>query len=638
MKKILLLFLSTLFLTGCADKVAPHDHIAGEVKVENVKEGTCLTGGSYDLVTYCSICDKVINTENIKTEGKHDWKSVQYDWSEDNLLCTATAICAHDGSHSIIKEVNPTIEISKHPSEKEDGLALYTAIFSSDPFETQKKNIILKYNDLIKNFTFTLIDNSYYEAGIVENKFIADHSILIIPNQYNNLPVKSLVVNNWLNEFGFLYVPKNLESINDPNHNLEIANNVCVDSENNFYDSRDNCHSLIETKTNSLIIGTINTIIPSTICTIKTHAFSHLDPAFNRFDLFVPLSVSLVELNAFYDAPVTLYFQGSNEGQNKTDEKSFYDCDGFIQDNGFSYAIKGETLMVTGCILKRDIVIPSEVGGKKVTSIGYLSHNQSIFSIYMPDTIKRLEEESLMSCRGLTDIRFSNYLEFIGECAFLYCVSLERVRLPRSVKIIEHGAFGECWELKEIFIPGSVETIGGYVFHYSDEVNVYTDATSKPEGWDETWYKAYPHDTRVFWGVLEPIEVGDIIYGELNNEIILLVENNEKVQEIFIPDEIDEKKVTRIYNSAFKNCRKLNKVSLPSFLKQIDENAFIECTELKKIFIPKSVITIKANAFKYCGLKIYCEAEEKPEGWEEGWNIGSKSQEFGCSYEDYLKL
>ena len=49
-------------------------------------------------------------------------------------------------------------------------------------------------------------------------------------------------------------------------------------------------------------------------------------------------------------------------------------------------------------------------------------------------------------------------------------------------------------------------------------------------------------------------------------------------------------------------------------VESIGYGAFYDCEELKSIIIPKSVKKIHKDAFKGCkNLKIYCEAEEKPE-------------------------
>ena len=49
-------------------------HVKGEVKIENATESTCEEGGSYDEVVYCTVCNKELIRNTVKTEAKgHKW-------------------------------------------------------------------------------------------------------------------------------------------------------------------------------------------------------------------------------------------------------------------------------------------------------------------------------------------------------------------------------------------------------------------------------------------------------------------------------------------------------------------------------------------------------------------------------------
>ena len=62
-----------------------------------------------------------------------------------------------------------------------------------------------------------------------------------------------------------------------------------------------------------------------------------------------------------------------------------------------------------------------------------------------------------------------------------------------------------------------------------------------------------------------------------------------------------------IGGNAFKNCKKLNYVRLPSTLQKIYTNAFYGCTSLTKLHIPSSVRYIESYAFEGCdNLSITC--------------------------------
>ena len=71
---------------------------------------------------------------------------------------------------------------------------------------------------------------------------------------------------------------------------------IIVDEANSVYDSRDNCNALIETATNTLILGCKNTIIPNTVNNIGNSAFAgctELDT------ITIPNSVSYLGIGAF---------------------------------------------------------------------------------------------------------------------------------------------------------------------------------------------------------------------------------------------------------------------------------------------------------------------------------------------------
>ena len=111
---------------------------------------------------------------------------------------------------------------------------------------------------------------------------------------------------------------------------------ITVAAGNTVYDSRDNCNAIIETNTNKLILGCINTTIPATVTEIGKKAFENCDmtaiaipygvitigyAAFNGCmeltSVTIPASVTSIGNNAFYDctnlSSVTIYAPKLNE-------------------------------------------------------------------------------------------------------------------------------------------------------------------------------------------------------------------------------------------------------------------------------------------------------------------------------------
>ena len=72
---------------------------------------------------------------------------------------------------------------------------------------------------------------------------------------------------------------------------------IVVDSENNVYDSRNNCNAIIETATNKLVLGCKNTVVPNDVTAIGYAAF---DGCTGLTQITIPNSVTSIGIYAFY--------------------------------------------------------------------------------------------------------------------------------------------------------------------------------------------------------------------------------------------------------------------------------------------------------------------------------------------------
>ena len=70
-----------------------------------------------------------------------------------------------------------------------------------------------------------------------------------------------------------------------------------VESGNTKYDSRDNCNAIIETNTNTLISGCMNTVIPNSVTSIGSYAFYGCS---GLTSVTIPNSVTSIGQSAFY--------------------------------------------------------------------------------------------------------------------------------------------------------------------------------------------------------------------------------------------------------------------------------------------------------------------------------------------------
>ena len=196
---------------------------------------------------------------------------------------------------------------------------------------------------------------------------------------------------------------------------------ITVESGNSRYDSRDNCNSIIDKKTNTLIAGCKNSVIPNGVTSIGDSAFGWCS---ELTELVLPNSVTSIVESAF------AYCSGL-EKITVESGNSRYDS----RDNCNSIIETATNTLIAGC---KNSVIPNSV-----TSIG---------------------NSAFEGCSGLTELTLPNSVTSIGEYAFKGCSGLTELTLPNSVTSIEWSAFWGCSGLTELTLPNSVTSIGWSAF------------------------------------------------------------------------------------------------------------------------------------------------------------------------------
>ncbi len=265
---------------------------------------------------------------------------------------------------------------------------------------------------------------------------------------------------------------------------------IVVESGNTVYDSRNNCNAIIETASNTLIVGCMNTVIPFSVTSIGDDAFNNCSGltsvdipssvtsignqtfsyCSHLTSVDIPSSVTSIGLFAFYGCSGLTSVEIPSSVTSIGDAAFGY-CSGLtsvvvelgnsVYDSRINCNAIIETssnTLIAGC---KNTKIPSSV-----TSIGYGAFDgcSGLTSVDIPSSVTSIAWYAFRYCSGLTSVDIPSSVTSIGDCTFQYCSGLTSVDIPSSVTSIGYGAFNDCSGLTSISIPSSTTFIGEYAF------------------------------------------------------------------------------------------------------------------------------------------------------------------------------
>ena len=209
--------------------------------------------------------------------------------------------------------------------------------------------------------------------------------------------------------------------------------NLSVNTQNTKYDSRNNCNAIIETETNTLVLGCDNSTIPQTVSIIGESAFKNA--SFET--ITISANVLIIKANAFENTGLTSITIPSN-----------------VQTIGNS--------AFASCKNLTNLVIENGV-----SSIGQMAFSSlPITSITIPGSVKELSYAMFGSCRNLVEVTLLNGVT-TGDRTFWDCQALEKITFSSTVTTIGENAFLQCTGLRSIYLPATITTIRQGNYRYS---------------------------------------------------------------------------------------------------------------------------------------------------------------------------
>ncbi len=316
--------------------------------------------------------------------------------------------------------------------------------------------------------------------------------------------------------------------------------------------------------------------IPMGVTKIGSHAFMWG----NMKSITIPNSVTEIDYGAFLGSNLTSITIPDGIKEIKYD--TFRMCENLIEVKMPNSVTKIGSESFSCCENLENILIPDSV-----TEIDYGAFfDCGLISINLPKNLSEISKHLFEGCHHLTNVIIPDGITKIDDEAFEYCDSLTSIVLPNSITEIGNYAFSNASSLTNITIPSTVKEIGGYAF----------------EG--TPWLDKKRGERKDHLAII-------------NNNILIdgqKVENN-----IIIPDEI-----MMISDSAFKDCKNLTNITIPSTVKEIGNYAFEGTPWLDKkrgentnnlviinnvlidgrkagnvVTIPKGITKINSRAFEY---------------------------------------
>lgn len=312
---------------------------------------------------------------------------------------------------------------------------------------------ILNINELVNidKFLFYTEEGTHYLAG-----YIGEDTDIIFPSDYNG---DSYLLNDYVFQhpdyITSITITKSIENISALTFGgCSNLTSIVVADENTKYDSREDCNAVIETSSNTLILGCSTTFIPNSVTSIDSYAFYECR---NLTSIVIPKTIAEISNGAIFFGCNSLTSIVVEDGNTRYDSRN--NCNAIIETNS--------NTLIAGC---STTIIPEDI--ESIGTNAFFGRG-SLTSIEIPENVAVLGWWSFAFCDNLTSIVIPSSVTSLSNSVFWNCCSLSSITCHTSTPLnIDFYAFEGVDKSIPIYVPASSVDAYKAAAYWSEFTNI----------------------------------------------------------------------------------------------------------------------------------------------------------------------
>ena len=421
-------------------------HTDGAIVVEKEVKETCGTDGSYDNVTYCTVCgvETSRNTVTVPATGAHTYS----DWTDHDF-----------SSHTRECGVCHNVESENHTykAKVEENLVIYECTICGNYYEETIEGVESEGEEHVHEFVGKVTLSNCTEGGTIEHTCSCGFTIIY-----------SIEASDHIETTDEAKAPTCTETGLTEGKHCVVCGTVTVAQET--VDALG--HTPGEAVEENRVAATCETngsydmVVYCTVCDTELSRTPNTINAIGHNYAWVDNHDGTCTGTCANDNNHVIANQAHNIVADGCSRCDF--CEFIFELNADG---TGYVLVATGDNFQGgDVIIPDTIEGLPVTAIGEgaLMNKDNMSSVTIPATVTTIGKQAFDGCDNLGEVNFAedSQLTTIDDFAFYSCDNLTSIEIPNSVTTLNYGAFEQCTSLGNVtFEEGiNLETIYSAAF------------------------------------------------------------------------------------------------------------------------------------------------------------------------------